>query len=172
MPSPAFIPLNLAVLTVSDTRTAATDTSGAYLVNALQAAGHRLAQHQRVEDCRYRIRAFVSQCIAEPSIQGVLITGGTGFAARDVTPEAVMPLLDKIIEGFGEAFRAISLQEIGSSSLQSRALAGLANRTFIACLPGSTGACTTAWTHLLAAQLDNRTRPCNFYPHLGLPPHA
>lgn len=154
--------LDIAVLTVSDTRTEADDSSGHYLVEALQAAGHRLADKAIVIDDVYRIRACLSAWIADPGVQAVLITGGTGFSGRDSTPEAVAPLFDKSIDGFGELFRAVSFQEIGSSTVQSRALAGLANDTVVFCMPGSTGACRTAWTHIICEQLDSSHRPCNF----------
>lgn len=156
------IPLNIAVLTVSDTRTEETDTSGQYLIEALQAAGHRLAGRSISRDDIYQIRAIVSGWIADPAVQAVLITGGTGFSGRDSTPEAVTPLFDKAIDGFGELFRHVSLAEIGTSTIQSRAVAGLANRTVIFCVPGSTSACRTAWEQILKPQLDSRTRPCNF----------
>ncbi|PPU92097.1 molybdenum cofactor biosynthesis protein B [Xanthomonas albilineans] len=156
-----FIPLHLCVLTVSDTRTLAEDSSGNYLVSALGAAGHRLSARELLPDDRYRIRAVVSAWIADPQVDGILVTGGTGFTGRDSTPEALLPLLDKQMPGFGELFRAISVEEIGTSSLQSRAFAGLANATFLFCLPGSTSACRTAWDKIIAAQLDARTRPCN-----------
>ncbi|MCL1634405.1 molybdenum cofactor biosynthesis protein B [Luteimonas sp. SX5] len=155
------IALNLCVLTVSDSRTSADDTSGDYLVSVLQASGHRLAERALLPDDRYRLRAAVSQWIADPAIDGVLVTGGTGFTGRDSTPEALLPLLDKEMPGFGELFRAISFEEIGTSSLQSRAFAGLANATFVFCLPGSTSACRTAWEKIIRAQLDARTKPCN-----------
>lgn len=155
------IVLNLCVLTVSDSRTLAEDSSGDYLVSAFQEAGHRLADRALLPDDRYRLRATVSQWIADPKIDGVLITGGTGFTGRDSTPEALLPLLDKEMPGFGELFRAISFEEIGTSSLQSRAFAGLANSTFVFCLPGSTSACRTAWEKIIHAQLDARTKPCN-----------
>lgn len=155
------VPLALCVLTVSDTRTAADDSSGDYLVGALQAEGHRLVERAILPDDRYRLRALVSKWIADDRVDGVLITGGTGFTGRDSTPEAIAPLLDKQMPGFGELFRAISFEEIGSSALQSRALAGLANGTFVFCLPGSTSACRTAWEQIIRAQLDARTRPCN-----------
>ena len=157
-----FVGLDIAVLTVSDTRDDSSDTSGQYLVSQLQAAGHRLAEKRIVKDDIYQIRAIVSQWIADRAVSVVLITGGTGFSGRDSTPEAVTPLFDKLIDGFGELFRHFSLLEIGTSTLQSRALAGLANNTVIFCMPGSTGACKTAWTNILAEQLDNRHRPCNF----------
>ena len=156
-----FIPLHLCVLTVSDTRTAAEDTSGDYLVQALEAAGHRLAARALLPDDRYRLRAQVSQWIADDGIDGVLVTGGTGFTGRDSTPEALLPLLDKEMPGFGELFRSLSFDEIGTSTLQSRAFAGLANGTFVFALPGSTSACRTAWEGIIQAQLDARTRPCN-----------
>ncbi len=169
-PSTEFVPLTLCVLTVSDTRDASNDTSGDYLIEALRAAGHQLHERALAKDDRYRMRAIVSQWIADETVDGVLITGGTGFTGRDSTPEAIEPLLDKIMPGFGEMFRAISIEEIGTSSLQSRAFAGLANRTFIFCLPGSTSACRTAWENIIRAQLDARTRPCNLAnlrPRLG-----
>ena len=156
-----FIPLNIAVLTVSDTRTEETDKSGALLVQRLGAAGHRLAEKRIVPDDVYRIRAVVAHWIAEESVQVVIATGGTGVTGRDGTPEAIAPLLDKTIEGFGEIFRVLSYEEIKTSTLQSRALAGVANGTYVFCLPGSSGACRTAWDRIIAAQLDYRTRPCN-----------
>ncbi len=161
-----FVPLNIAVLTVSDSRTLETDTSGQLLVERLQDAGHRLAARSLVADDIYQLRAEVSSWIADPGVQAVLVTGGTGFTDRDSTPEALMPLFDKQIEGFGEIFRHFSLAEIGTSSLQSRAVAGIANHTVVFCMPGSTNACRTAWDRILGEQLDNRTRPCNFLPHL------
>ena len=154
--------LNVAVLTVSDTRTRDTDTSGQFLEDALLEAGHNLADRTIVIDDIYRIRAVLSAWIADPDMHSVLVTGGTGFSGRDSTPEAVLPLFDKTIEGFGEVFRALSFEEIGSSTVQSRALAGLANRTAIFCMPGSTGACKTAWNGLIRDQLDIDHRPCNF----------
>ncbi len=169
-PATEFVPLSLCVLTVSDTRDASNDTSGDYLIEALLAAGHQLHERALVNDDRYRMRAIVSQWIADEAVDGVLITGGTGFTGRDSTPEAIEPLLDKVMPGFGEMFRAISIEEIGTSSLQSRAFAGLANQTFIFCLPGSTSACRTAWEKIIRAQLDARTRPCNLAnlrPRLG-----
>ncbi|NIM29379.1 MAG: molybdenum cofactor biosynthesis protein B [Gammaproteobacteria bacterium] len=156
-----LIPLNIAVLTISDTRTEATDKSGALLVSRLEAAGHRLAGKRIVADDIYAIRAIVSGWIADTDVNVVISTGGTGVTGRDGTPEAVQPLLDKEIEGFGEIFRAVSYEEIKTSTLQSRALAGVANATYIFCLPGSSGACKTAWDTIIAAQLDYRTRPCN-----------
>jgi molybdopterin adenylyltransferase len=160
--SDAFCALEVAVLTVSDSRTEETDTSGHYLVEALTEAGHTLADKRIVKDDIYQIRAVLSAWIAAENIQAVLITGGTGFSGRDSTPEAVSVLFDKAIEGFGEVFRAVSYEEIGSSTIQSRALAGYANNTVIFCMPGSTGACRTAWTSVIAEQLDSRHRPCNF----------
>lgn len=154
--------LKIAVLTVSDTRTEHNDSSGQFLVEALQDEGHRLADKQIVIDDIYRIRAVVSQWIADPGVQAILLTGGTGFTGRDSTPEAVGVLFDKTIEGFGELFRALSYDEIGTSTVQSRALAGLANETVIFCMPGSTGACKTAWGKLIREQLDSRHKPCNF----------
>lgn len=156
--------LSIAVLTVSDTRTEANDTSGQYLVESLRAAGHTLAEKAIAVDDVYQLRAIVSRWIADPAVHVILTTGGTGFSGRDTTPEALAPLFDKVIEGFGETFRALSLAEIGSSTLQSRALAGLANRTAIFCMPGSTGACRTAWEGILRDQLDSTFRPCNFAP--------
>jgi molybdenum cofactor biosynthesis protein B len=157
-----FLPLNIAVLTVSDTRTDADDKSGALLREKAMAAGHEVVAKEIVPDDVYRMREVFSRWIAAPEIQVVLSTGGTGITGRDSTPEAIEPLLDKQIEGFGELFRTVSLEEIGTSTVQSRALAGLANGTFIFCLPGSSGACRTAWMRILEPQLDHRTRPCNF----------
>lgn len=156
-----FKPLNIAVLVVSDTRTEETDVSGKALVERLTLAGHRLAEKRIVPDDIYRIRAAVSQWIVDDSVQVVISTGGTGVTGRDGTPEAVAPLLDKILDGFGELFRALSYQEIKTSALESRALAGVANGTYLFCLPGSSGACRTAWDTLIKDQLDYRTRPCN-----------
>lgn len=161
-----FVPLNIAVLTVSDTRSLATDTSGQLFVDRLTAAGHNLAERVLLKDDLYKIRAQVAQWIAEDQVQVVLITGGTGFTGRDSTPEAVTCLLDKLVDGFGELFRQISVPDIGTSTMQSRALAGLANGTLVCCLPGSTNACRTAWDGILAVQLDASHRPCNFVPHL------
>lgn len=156
-----FIPLNLAVLTVSDSRTEADDKSGQTLVSLLEKDGHRTADKQIVPDDRYQIRAMVSKWIADPEVQAIVTTGGTGLTGRDGTPEAIAPLFDKVIDGFGEMFRVLSYELIGTSTLQSRAVAGVANGTFIFCLPGSTGACKDGWTKLISAQLDYRTRPCN-----------
>lgn len=156
-----FRPLSLAILTVSDTRTAATDRSGDVLADAAANAGHIIAARDLVPDDVYRIRAIVSAWVAEPDVNAVIVTGGTGMSPRDRTPEAVRALFDVEIEGFGELFRLVSRDEVGSSTLQSRALAGMANRTLIACLPGSPGACRSGWRHILLPQLDNRHRPCN-----------
>jgi len=156
-----FLPITIAVLTVSDSRNETTDTSGRLLVERLTQAGHRLAEKVIVPDDIYQIRAVVSRWIADAGVNAVITTGGTGMTGRDGTPEAVLPLLDKVIEGFGEMFRSISYREIKTSTLQSRALAGVANATYVFCVPGSSGACATAWDELIAAQLDYRTRPCN-----------
>jgi molybdenum cofactor biosynthesis protein B len=156
-----FKPLSLCVLTVSDTRDASNDSSGDYLVAALSEAGHGLHQRAILRDDKYALRALVSQWIADEAVDGVLISGGTGFTGRDSTPEAILPLLDKQMPGFGEMFRVLSFEEIGTSTLQSRAFAGLANATFVFGLPGSTSACRTAWEKLIRAQLDARTKPCN-----------
>lgn len=160
-PTP-FRPLNISVLTVSDTRTIAEDTSGNALIELLTEAGHTLAERTLVKDDVYQMRAVVSNWIADETVHVVLITGGTGFYSRDSTPEAMMPLFDKTIEGFGELFRHISYGEIGTSTIQSRAVAGLANQTLVFCLPGSTGACKTAWNGILKEQLDASHKPCNF----------
>ncbi|HWV14340.1 MAG TPA: molybdenum cofactor biosynthesis protein B [Cellvibrio sp.] len=157
-----FEPLNICVLTVSDTRTTVTDTSGQKLQDLLLEAGHKLYARDLVTDDIYQIRAVISQWIVDRQAQVVLITGGTGFAGRDSTIEAVTPLFDKTVVGFGELFRQVSYTEIGTSTLQSRATAGLANRTLIFCLPGSTGACATAWEKIIVEQLDSRHKPCNF----------
>jgi len=154
--------LNIAVLTVSDTRTLETDTSGQFLCDALLDTGHQLADRAIVIDDRYQLRARVSAWIADPSVEVVLLTGGTGFTARDSTPESILPLLDVEVPGFGELFRHLSYLEIGTSTVQSRAIAGLANNTLVFCMPGSTGACRTAWNGILKQQLDMNNRPCNF----------
>ncbi len=164
-PEAAFTPLNIAVLTVSDSRTLEQDTSGQYLADSLTQAGHTLADRQLITDDIYQIRAVMSGWIADPAVHAVITTGGTGFYIRDSMPEAVSVLFDKSIDGFGEMFRLISKDEIGMSTVQSRAIAGMANNTGIFCLPGSSGACRTGWEHILKEQLDNRTRPCNFVPH-------
>ncbi|CAK0759451.1 protein MoaB [Gammaproteobacteria bacterium] len=165
-----FTPLNIAVLTVSDTRDEHTDTSGQTLMERLTQAGHRLADRAICKDDRYLLRAVISRWIADPAVQVIITTGGTGVTGRDCTVEAIAPLVDKTIEGFGELFRFYSLEEIGASTLQSRTFGGLANATLIFCLPGSTGACRTGWDRILAPQLDHRTRPCNFaamFPRLS-----
>jgi len=162
-----FRPLNIAVLTISDSRTIQTDTSGTFLVEQLQEAGHRLYQRELVKDDVYLMRAMVSAWIADSEVEVILTTGGTGFTGRDSTPEALAPLFDKVIDGFGELFRQLSYNDIGTSTVQSRCLAGLANRTAIFCLPGSTGACKLGWDQILLPQLDSRTGPCNFVQHVG-----
>jgi len=154
--------LSLAILTVSDTRNEETDKSGGYLIEQLKQAGHQLAARFIVKDDIYQIRAVLSQWIADNDIHAVIITGGTGFYGRDSTPEAVTPLFDKMMPGFGELFRSISYDEIGSSTIQSRAIGGYANNTVVFCLPGSTGACKTAWSKIISEQLDGDFRPCNF----------
>ena len=154
--------LNIAILTVSDTRTEATDTSGSTLKACAEADGHVIQEKMIVKDDLFHIRAVVSQWIHQSDIHVVLITGGTGFSARDVTPDAIEPLLVQVIPGFGELFRQVSYTEIGSSTIQSRVLAGISNRTFIAAIPGSTGACNTAWSKILSEQLDSTHKPCNF----------
>lgn len=156
-----FISLNIAIMTVSDSRSEESDKSGARLVQMLTEAGHRLAEKVIVPDDIYRIRKDVSRWIVDEDVQVIITTGGTGLTGRDGTPEAVLPLLDKVIDGFGEIFRVISYDIIGASTMQSRAVAGTANGTFIFCIPGSTGACKDAWEHLISVQLDYRTRPCN-----------
>ena len=161
----SFQALNIAILTVSDTRTIENDKSGDYLETAVHQAGHQVLSRQICIDDRYQIRSLVSQWITDAQISVILITGGTGFYERDVTPEAVSVLFDKFIDGFGEVFRAISLSEIGMATIQSRALAGIANHTGIFCLPGSTNACKTAWEKILKNQLDTTTKPCNFVEH-------
>ena len=156
-----FKPLHIAVLTISDTRADADDKSGDVLVKLLTEAGHVLAEKRIVPDDIYQIRAAASQWIADANINAVITTGGTGITGRDSTPEAISALFDKQIDGFGEVFRAVSYEEINTSTIQSRAVAGVANATFIFCLPGSTGACRTGWGKLISHQLDYRTRPCN-----------
>lgn len=155
-------PLNIAILTVSDTRGAAEDSSGQFLENSVIEAGHLLIARRILPDDVYLVRALMSGWIADPEVHAIIITGGTGFHERDSTPEAVAPLLDKTIEGFGEEFRRLSAAEIGNSTVQSRAFGGLANHTAIFCLPGSTGACRTGWNGILSSQLDSRHTPCNF----------
>ena len=158
----AFLPLQIAILTVSDSRGEERDTSGRFLRESAEAAGHAVVAKEIAPDDVYQLRAVVSRWIADPGVNVVLCTGGTGVTGRDSTPEALRPLFDKVIEGFGELFRQLSFTEIGTSTVQSRAFAGLANGTFVFCLPGSTGACRTAWEQILRPQLDIRTRPCNF----------
>ena len=156
-----FQPISIAVLTVSDSRDEQSDKSGRLLAERLTAAGHRLADKRIVPDDISRIRAVVSGWIADPDVNAIITTGGTGVTGRDGTPEAIQPLLDKTIDGFGEMFRYLSHAQIKTSTLQSRALAGVANGTYVFCVPGSSGACATAWDDLIEAQLDYRTRPCN-----------
>ena len=157
-----FQPLRISVLVISDTRTADTDTSGKILAERLTEAGHTLAEKCFVPDDKYQIRAVLSRWIVDPAVDIVLTTGGTGLTGRDGTPEAVRPLFDKVIEGFGEMFRWLSYEEISTSTIQSRVTAGVANGTYIFCMPGSSGACRTGWDKILATQLDIRSRPCNF----------
>ena len=154
--------LQVAVLTVSDTRTEAGDTSGQFLCDALMAEGHELAVRRIEPDDIYRLRAVVSAWVADDKVEVILVTGGTGFTTRDSTPEALSPLFDVDITGFGELFRQLSYEEIGTSTIQSRAFAGIANDTVIFCMPGSTGACKTAWNGILKDQLNIEHRPCNF----------
>lgn len=157
-----FVPLNIAILTISDTRTEADDKSGKLLRDGAESDGHKVVEKSIVQDDIYQMRAIFSRWIADPNVHVIISTGGTGITGRDSTPEAVAPLLEKPIEGFGELFRTVSLKDIGCSAIQSRAIAGLTNRTLIFCLPGSTGACRTGWNEILSGQLDHRTRPCNF----------
>ncbi|WP_298961211.1 molybdenum cofactor biosynthesis protein B [uncultured Methylobacterium sp.] len=158
----AFVPLRIAVLTVSDTRTLADDRSGDTLAERLTGAGHALADRAIVRDDVAAIRGRVAAWIADPGVDVILTTGGTGFTGRDVTPEAVEPLFEKRMDGFSIVFHRISYDKIGTSTLQSRATAGVAGATYVFCLPGSPGACRDAWDGILAAQLDYRHRPCNF----------
>jgi len=160
-----FVALNVAVLTISDTRTIDTDTSGQYLVDQLLEQDHVLAAREIVIDDVYQIRSIVSNWVANPQVHAIISTGGTGFTGRDSTPEALSPLFDKEIDGFGELFRQLSYHDIGTSTVQSRALGGIANKTVIFCVPGSTGACKLAWESILLEQLDSRHRPCNFVSH-------
>jgi molybdenum cofactor biosynthesis protein B len=157
-----FIPVNIALLTISDTRTTEDDTSGKVLRERVVAENHLLADQAIVHDDKYAIRAQLSQWIADPDIQAIITTGGTGLTGRDGTPEAASVLFDKTIEGFGELFRQLSYDVIKTSTVQSRAIAGVANGTFIFCLPGSSGACKTSWDEILKDQLDARHKPCNF----------
>ena len=158
--------LNILVITVSDTRTEETDKSGAVLVEKLQQAGHRLLEKLIIPDDVYQLRAAVSAAIADNRTQVVLLTGGTGFTARDNTQKALMPLLEVAIDGFGELFRQLSFEEIGTSTIQSRAFAGITNGTIVFCVPGSPGACRTAWDGIIAEQLDAAHKPCNFVDKL------
>lgn len=155
-----FIPLKIAILKISDTRTEETDTVGSMLIELIKEEGHTPTEKIIVPDCIYQIRAALSHWIAKSNVQAIISTGGTGVTGRDGTPEAVKPLLDKEIEGFGEIFRMTSYSNIGMSTIQSRALAGVANGVYIFCLPGSKGACKDGWG-LIRQQLDSRTRPCN-----------
>ena len=166
--SDSFKPLSIALLTVSDTRSLDTDTSGAYLEEVIESSGHELAVREIVRDDIYQLRARVAAWIADAAIEVIITTGGTGFTGRDSTPEALGPLFDKRVEGFGELFRQLSYEDIGTATVQSRCLAGLANRTAIFCLPGSTGACRLGWEKILQPQLDSRTGPCNFVQHVGV----
>ena len=163
-----FRALRIAVLTVSDSRSEDTDTSGDLLIEKLSAAGHKLALRKIVKDDLYNIRAVVATWIASDDIQVVLVTGGTGFTGRDSTPQALIPLFDTVIDGYGELFRQISYNDIGSSTVQSRAVAGLSNSTIVFCMPGSTNACRTAWDGIIDEQLDASHRPCNFVGQLKL----
>ncbi len=165
-PTGELVALNVAVMTVSDSRDASNDTSGDYLREALTEAGHQVVDRAIVPDNRYRIRATVSRWIASEDVQVVIVNGGTGFNNKNSTPEALLPLFDREIDGFGELFRMFSYEDIGSSTLQSRAVAGLANQTLIFAVPGSTNACRSAWERIIEEQLDARTRPCNFVSHL------
>ncbi len=164
--NPKNYPVCIAVLTISDTRDQDTDSSGAFLANALSHEGHLLHELRIVRDNIYQIRAVLSDWIANPNIQAIITNGGTGFSSRDSTPEAVSPLFDKNMEGFGELFRQLSYKEIGSSTLQSRSVAGVANNTLIFSLPGSTAACATGWNKIISEQLNNTFQPCNFITHL------
>ena len=159
--------VNVAILTISDTRCFDTDTSGSWLQQAIEADGHSLFDRKIVIDDVYQMRAIVSTWIADPRVEVIITTGGTGFTGRDSTPEALAPIFDKHIEGFGELFRQLSYDEIGTSTIQSRCLAGLANNTALFCLPGSTGACKTGWNGILREQLDSHFEPCNFVQHVG-----
>ena len=157
-----FLPLRISILVVSDSRTEETDTSGKILTERLTEEGHILAGKCIVPDDIYQIRAVMSRWIVDPAVDIILSTGGTGLTGRDGTPEAVFPLFDKVIEGFGELFRRLSYDEISTSTIQSRVTAGVANGTYIFCLPGSSGACRTGWDKILATQLYIRIQPCNF----------
>ncbi len=161
-PSRPFIPVRIAVLTMSDTRSLAEDKSGNTLAEMIRDAGHEVADRALVKDDIGQIRAQVESWIADPAIDVVITTGGTGFTGRDVTPEAVKPLFEKEIDGFSTVFHMLSFQKIETSTIQSRACAGLTRGTYIFCLPGSPGACKDAWNGILKWQFDNRHRPCNF----------
>jgi len=165
-PQREFIPLQIAVVTVSDTRTEETDTSGQFLREALQQAGHVCCLKLLCRDDVYKLRALVAGLIADDDVHAILVTGGTGFTQRDNTVVALTPLLDSTIDGFGELFRHLSFAEIGTSTIQSRAFAGLSNSTAVFCMPGSTGACKTAWNGIISQQLDGRHKPCNFVDRL------
>lgn len=165
-----FLPLNMAVLTVSDSRGLAQDSSGQLLAERVTESGHKLTERSIVRDDIYQIRAVLSDWIARDDIHAVVVTGGTGFTERDNTPQAVMPLFDRQVDGFGELFRQVSLKDIGTSTIQSRAFAGLANNTVIFCMPGSPNACRTGWDEIIVEQIDSRHRPCNFVPHLNIKP--
>jgi molybdenum cofactor biosynthesis protein B len=158
----AFRAINIAILTVSDTRTTVNDSSGDLLQLSVEGSGHNLTRRTIVVDDIYKLRACVSTWIADEQVHAILITGGTGFTSRDSTPEAMLPLFDKEIKGYGELFRQLSYQEVGTSTIQSRAVAGVANKTLIFCMPGSPNACRTAWEKIICEQLDVRHRPCNF----------
>ena len=160
--SRTFVPLGIAVLTISDTRSLADDKSGSVLAERIVAAGHVLAAREIIVDDVDAIRIILKRWIADPDVDAIITTGGTGFTGRDVTPEAVEPLFEKRMDGFSIAFHMLSYAKIGTSTIQSRATAGVAGATFIFCLPGSPGACRDGWDGILAAQLDYRTRPCNF----------
>ena len=164
--SDSKVALPLAVVTVSDSRTEESDKSGRVLVSCLEVAGHKLHSKQIVKDDVYKLRAEVSCLIANPAVKGILMTGGTGFTDRDNTLKAIQPLLERKIEGFGELFRQLSYEEIGTSTIQSRVFAGLSNRTIVFCLPGSPGACRTGWERIIQYQLDSTHRPCNFVDKL------
>lgn len=167
-PQKEFVPLNIAVITVSDTRTEETDESGRLLKQCLETAGHALHSRHIVKDDVYKLRALVATLIADGTVHAILVTGGTGFTRRDNTFTALQPLFDSDIDGFGELFRQLSYQEIGSSTIQSRAFAGLSNDTAVFCMPGSPGACRTAWKEIIEQQLDARHRPCNFVERLTM----
>lgn len=165
--SRTFHPLNIAVLTISDTRDEATDTSGAFLADRLVAAGHALAGRAIVKDEVESIRARVSAWVDDPAIDIVLTTGGTGLSPRDVTPEAIKPLFRREIDGFAAVFHQVSFKSVGVATLQSRAFAGQADDTFIFCLPGSSGACRDGWDEILSLELDSRYRPCSLVSHVA-----